>query len=562
MGTKSSGKKMNKQLILIPVVYFFCSIILGLFLDKLLIHLINSPDAYINNFIFKSIILSFITSVFIYLLIKKWIVEKHVSEKQQECLLSLIINSIPDFVNLKDKDGRWLFANHAAIQTFQMEADVYKGKTDVELEPYCALSYDELLHCERTDEQTWLNRAETRFEEVFAKKGGGTTDFDVIKIPMFHDNGERKFLLVISRDITRLKQAKLELSESEKRYQRLVEFFPDMILVHSNDTCIFVNKAGVRLLGGENHDEILTTSLCNLVKTDYSANITQNLDVYSSEKETVTFKKGKLIRFDGNTLDVECIEIPIIFNKEKVKMSVFRDMTIRNHAEEVIQKAHTLNIIGELAAGVAHEIRNPLTSLKGFTQLLQRSVNESKEYAQIMMDELNRIEDITTEFLMLAKPQKINYQKENLTSIINRAMTLMNPHAILKNTEIELDCEYNVLNIQCEANHLNQVFINILKNAIDSMEGKGKVTIRVKKGARENVIVSFIDQGCGIPQEKISNLGQPFYTTKEKGTGLGLMVSYNIIKNHQGDIRVESEVGKGTTFHISLPLFRNHNPSI
>lgn len=141
-------------------------------------------------------------------------------------------------------------------------------------------------------------------------------------------------------------------------------------------------------------------------------------------------------------------------------------------------------------------------------------------------------------------------------------MTLMNPHAILKNTEIELDCEYNVLNIQCEANHLNQVFINILKNAIDSMEGKGKVTIRVKKGARENVIVSFIDQGCGIPQEKISNLGQPFYTTKEKGTGLGLMVSYNIIKNHQGDIRVESEVGKGTTFHISLPLFRNHNYSI
>ncbi|WCN37298.1 ATP-binding protein [Aneurinibacillus uraniidurans] len=365
---------------------------------------------------------------------KERIIENIASETGQEQFLQIIMNSIPDFVNLKDKDGRWLFANQAAIRTFRMEGDIYKGKTDVELEPYCALSYDELLHCEKTDEQAWKNGGETRFEEVFVNEDGETTIFDVIKIPIFHHNGERQFLLVISRDIT-----------------------------------------------------------------------------------------------------------------------------IRKHAEEVIQKVHTLNIIGELAAGVAHEIRNPLTSLKGFTQLLHRDIGERKDYAQIMMEELKRIEEITTEFLMLAKPQKIKYQQENIISIINRSITLVNQQAILKNIEVELDFELNIHNIQCEANHLNQVFINVLKNAIDSMEGQGKVTVRVKVGERENVIVSVSDQGCGIPRDRIAKLGRPFYTTKEKGTGLGMMVSYNIIKNHQGDIQVESEVGKGTTFHISLPVFQNHD---
>lgn len=109
---------------------------------------------------------------------KKWIIEQIVSETQQEQLLHTIIDSIPDFVNLKDKDGRWLFANRAALQIFQIEADVYKGKTDTGLEPYCVLSYDELLHCEKTDEQAWRNGVETRFEEIFVTKNGETTAFD------------------------------------------------------------------------------------------------------------------------------------------------------------------------------------------------------------------------------------------------------------------------------------------------------------------------------------------------------------------------------------------------
>ncbi|WP_051331097.1 ATP-binding protein [Aneurinibacillus terranovensis] len=346
---------------------------------------------------------------------------------------NIILDAIPDFVNLKDGEGRWLFANQAAIRFFKMQDGIYSGKTDIELEPYCSLSYDELLYCITTDEASWLNRKETRFEETFVQPDGTTRTFDVIKIPMFHDNGERNCLLVIGRDITTRKQA-----------------------------------------------------------------------------------------------------------------------------EQVIEKAQTINIIGELAAGVAHEIRNPLTSLKGFTQLLQKHTNDGKKYAEIMMAELSRIEEIISEFLMLAKPQNVNYQMEDVRAIVNKTVTLLNPHAILKNVEIEVQSE-SIPNMECVPNHLKQVFINVLKNAIDSMDSGGIVTIHIKSDGKSEISISFIDRGYGIPEEKISKLGQPFYTTKEKGTGLGLMVSYSIIKNHQGRIQIESKVGQGTTFTMIFPVRQSKN---
>jgi two-component system, sporulation sensor kinase E len=236
-------------------------------------------------------------------------------------------------------------------------------------------------------------------------------------------------------------------------------------------------------------------------------------------------------------------------------LAILHDVTERKEMEDKLRKSDTLNVVGELAAGIAHEIRNPMTALKGFIQLLQGSVKEDfSMYFEVITSELKRIELIITEFLILAKPQAIQYQQQNLKKIIHDTIDLLTPQAALGNIQFVLDAAEELSEIYCEPNQLKQVFINILKNGIEVMSKGGAIHVSINPLPEDMIRVSFRDHGHGIPEDKIKRLGEPFYTTKERGTGLGLMVSYKIIAEHKGRIEVESEEGEGTTFHIYLPI--------
>lgn len=222
--------------------------------------------------------------------------------------------------------------------------------------------------------------------------------------------------------------------------------------------------------------------------------------------------------------------------------------------EECLRKSDTLNVVGELAAGIAHEIRNPMTALKGFIQLLQGSIKEDHSlYFNVITSELKRIESIITEFLILAKPQAVRFEQKNIIKIMKDTIDLLNAQAILVNVQIYLEYE-NVPDIYCEPNQLKQVFINILKNAIEVMPNGGNIFVSIHRKNDKWVQIAIQDEGPGISKDKLKRLGEPFYTTKDRGTGLGLMVSYKIIEEHKGKVKVKSKVGHGTTFYISLPI--------
>ncbi|HEU4964059.1 MAG TPA: ATP-binding protein [Bacilli bacterium] len=215
-----------------------------------------------------------------------------------------------------------------------------------------------------------------------------------------------------------------------------------------------------------------------------------------------------------------------------------------------------LNVVGELAAGIAHEIRNPLTSLRGFVQLLQTETKpeQVKQYSTIMLGEIDRINLIVSELLLLAKPEQLNIVRKSVSELLDQTITLMNTQAILYNIEISVDAtEVAGLEIDCEENKLKQVFINLLKNAIEAMPQGGHIAITADR-LDDKVLIRFSDQGCGIPPEHLPKLGQAFFTSKEKGTGLGLMISYSIIENHKGCMHIDSEAGQGTVVEIRLPL--------
>lgn len=232
------------------------------------------------------------------------------------------------------------------------------------------------------------------------------------------------------------------------------------------------------------------------------------------------------------------------------------DISKLKHMEEMIRSSEKLGVLGELAAGIAHEVRNPLTTLKGFLQLIRNdSDTQNQIYIKLMLEEVDRIEQITNEFMAVAKPQALLFKPENISEIINQVVSLLQPQALLHGVEILLEETDSPKTIFCEKNHLKQVFINLMKNAFEAMPNGGTLSIHIKEHNQNSIKIEFSDTGIGIPEDALKKLGEPFFTMKENGNGLGLMMCKKIIEQHQGEIDVISVMNNGTTFKIILPLY-------
>jgi two-component system sporulation sensor kinase B len=218
------------------------------------------------------------------------------------------------------------------------------------------------------------------------------------------------------------------------------------------------------------------------------------------------------------------------------------------------QKSEKLNVLSELAASVAHEIRNPMTVARGFMQILNQSqVSEEKKrmYTAMVIEEIDRAQSIISDYLSLAKPQAEKLEKLDASSFSQKLANLIIPYASLRNVQIAFEMEPSLW-IIANGEKLLQCLVNLTKNGIEAMPDGGILQI---KGYKVNGIVriEITDSGIGMTHEQLERLGTPFYSTKQKGTGLGMMVSYRIIKTFGGSIDVTSELNKGTCFIVTLP---------
>jgi|SRR3954447_15423371 len=224
-------------------------------------------------------------------------------------------------------------------------------------------------------------------------------------------------------------------------------------------------------------------------------------------------------------------------------------------------KSEKLKMVSHLAASISHEVRNPLTVSRGFIQLLfeETSSEKRREFASFALQELDRATDIINDYLTFAKPAIEKNEKININEEIQLAINVICPLSTMNGVEIEQeisDPEQNQFMTIGERKKFQQCLINIMKNGIESMDSKGgKLQIQLS-GFQDTVNITISDQGVGMSQEQINRLGQPYFTTKEKGTGLGMMVSYSIVKGMNGIIHVSSELGKGTCFKLTLPAFQ------
>jgi len=218
----------------------------------------------------------------------------------------------------------------------------------------------------------------------------------------------------------------------------------------------------------------------------------------------------------------------------------------------IARNSEKLSMVSQLAAGVAHEIRNPLSVISGFVQLLKQDPSHYK-YLELVSSEIDRMNGIVGDFLLFSKPSKEALSRWHVADILKETLELFRADMEKKRIMLDFRADSDLPPLLCDANQLKQVFINIIKNGIESMSGGGKLFVLVEGEGRKKIRVRVIDQGVGIPQEVLRNIGQPFYTTKEHGTGLGLMISVKYLEHHGGTMQIRSKVNEGTTVDILLP---------
>ncbi|GGF92628.1 ATP-binding protein [Paenibacillus abyssi] len=353
--------------------------------------------------------------------------------------------------------------------------------------------------------------------------------------------------------MNRLKDSAEELRSTKEYLESFINHTSDAIHVSDLEGNVTqANKAFEDIYGwtAEELDGAPYYNIPSGYEADYIKLLKQVLEGEAiADYETVRLTK------DGRMIDVSLTISPIRDGRGKIIAiaSISRNITARKQTEEVLRRSEKLSVVGQLAAGVAHEIRNPLQTLKGFVQLNKSKGTLNEGHLDIMLSELDRINFIVSEFLVLAKPQVTSIQPIDIRETVNSLIVLLDSQAHLNSIEFETAFEAELPQVMGEPNQLKQVFLNIMKNAMEAMQDGGTIRIEIAKGDdKGQVVIRFIDQGVGMTEEELQRIGEPFFTNKETGTGLGLMVCQQIVANHKGKLNFYSQLGEGTTVEVIL----------
>ncbi|MFF2752289.1 ATP-binding protein [Psychrobacillus sp. NPDC058041] len=356
----------------------------------------------------------------------------------------------------------------------------------------------------------------------------------------------------------------LVLAEYKKKFEHVFQFYSSGL--------IFINEKGIILEVNSNIEEMFQTSrdeLCGMNALPLLERLNKSFEDKKTFIQTL-LRDGKAELFSeiqDNLGELKYIRIRVSKQKDtKLYLTEVHDESEKMSMKKRLDHSESLSTLGQLAASIAHEIRNPMTSLKGFTQLLYKTANEDgKRYLAVINDELQRMEEILTEFLQVSKPTNYKFCYFEMKDLIQEVVNFMAPQALLKNINLSINYgDTKESEISGDRSQLKQVFMNAIKNAIEAMPMGGNINVNIAEGRdiQDNsfLCVSVEDQGYGIEEKNLEKIFNPFFSTKTGGTGLGLPHIYKVIESHGGTIEVDSSVGKGTVFKFILPSKVQNKP--
>lgn len=344
-----------------------------------------------------------------------------------------------------------------------------------------------------------------------------------------------------------------QLNDPNPDFRQIVEQTSDAIIILQNGQIIYSNRAARNLFSVNGAHASDVPDLTSLLTADDQTIIQKKIRRILSNQSIKECMSTTIHRPDGTTIPIDVTVHPLRMSNRPSAQLTLRDISELRAAEEGMIRSEKLSVVGELAAGILHEVRNPLTAIKGFLQLMQNEPQVSQKYIDIILNEVEHIENIANRLLYLTRPNQDNLKTHDLQEIVTDSMTLFENEASRKNIVLQIASEERPYGIRCDRTQIKQVFVNLIKNAIEATPEYGRITLTLSANA-EQVRATVADTGKGIPKSLTNKIGQSFFTTKTSGTGLGLMVSFNIIKNHGGTLTFESVEDKGTTFTLTFPI--------
>lgn len=363
----------------------------------------------------------------------------------------------------------------------------------------------------------------------------------------------------ISQSVNNLAQA---LRETRTLNDLIIENAADgVIAIDRQGDVTTMNPAAEVITGYQRHE---------LVGQPYSM-LFDNTQFYSPVLDTLehgTEHVALEISFPGRDRTIELsVTTSRIHNTHGEMIGalvIFSDLTARKETQRRMAQAERLATLGELMAGVAHEVRNPLTAIRGYVQILRQQTSDliHQEYLSVVLKEIDSINKVIQQLLEFSRPRHSQWQQVSLNALVEETLVLVQTAGVQARVDFisELDNELSPINADREL--LKQVLLNILINAVQAISARGKIRIRTWQYSDSQQAISIEDNGCGIDLSLQKKIFDPFFTTKASGTGLGLALSQRIINAHQGDIRVASLPGYGATFTLILPINPQGNQTV
>lgn len=372
--------------------------------------------------------------------------------------------------------------------------------------------------------------------------------------PLRYPDGSIEGFLVQVQDITQQKKAAEALQTSEANLRRLTDNMIDMIgQVNIAGDYEYITPSCHSMLGYE-AEEMLGRSFYEFVHPQDMENVKEH---FTSAFRSKTFSKFdyRYLSKDGSYIYVETV-VNIIFDKKGRiygAVLVSRDISDRKRMESELSRLDRLKTVGEMAAGLGHEIRNPMTTVRGFLQMLgdNTEFRDYQEVFDLMIEELDDANSIISEFLSLAKDKPLYSEQGNLNDILMAIYPLISADAIKSDKEVKMQLK-NIPDLMLDSKEIRQLIFNMTRNGLESMKAGQVLTIKTYQ-EDDMIVLQIQDQGCGIQDEILDNLGTPFYTTKDMGVGLGLPICFNIAARHNARIDVNTS-SQGTTFWIKFRL--------
>lgn len=327
-----------------------------------------------------------------------------------------------------------------------------------------------------------------------------------------------------------------------------------LISLDSQGNVVTINPQAAQILGLEE-------------KTVQGRDIREVLEVEGLNLDKMLRSGKKMLEKEVTYQTYKGIKVPLSLSLTPLRdeedqsigaVVLLRDLQEIKELQKQVERSERLAALGKLAAGVAHEIRNPLSSIKGFVQYFQRKFHfqgEDQIYASVMICEVDRLNRVISDLLDFARPKEPQLALHSMVEILQHALKLVESDLKSRNIKASFSSMTDLPLVQVDRDQMTQVFLNLFLNALEAMGPEGELTIAVGSDKdRGQIEVRISDTGTGISAENLPKIFDPFFTTKKKGTGLGLALVYRILEAHGGEIRVESQEDKGTTFMVHIPI--------